>query len=659
MSSNSSNSSTMWKYFDKCDNGGSCKLCRMTVKTCGNTTNLKQHLKRKHPSININVSARKSARSESDPTPFENDEDDPSMVQSTSGTQTTLDTVVVSHSRPTSQCSGYETVLSKGSELSDSISEVSVASNFTVGTSTSRSSSSSCSKQSKLMQPTIAQSFNDIRSFEKGGVKSVSITNSIVYMLVKDNMPFWSTEKDGFKYFMKTVAPMYKIPSRKTITKLISTKYDVLAVQIKNKLSLVENITLTTDIWTDTINTKSYLGMTGHYLNLSKLQLDSVMLGVLELQERHTSENIIGWLDNLLKKWGIEKNQDKHLPCFAHTLNLVVQNALDDTNDIANIINQIKRLVTFFKHSVAATDELHKICKFKLKQSVPTRWNSVYFMLQRFIACSDNIASTIVKFPNSPPMISGAQLFVAKEIMILLKPFEAATKELCGQNYVTASKVIPLLHCLIKKIEPIEINNVISIDFKNNLLKNLKTRFGRVEYLEILSIATILDPRFKTLHSNDPIASSKAIGSIKKKIIDIQIECSESSSSNAGNSSDDENPDNLWSVHNELVSKKAVNAIMYSNEMPTDLKHYLNQPTLSLGDDILKFWNTHGPIYPNLKKNVEPYLAMVATSVPSERLFSKAGQIVTDCRNRLTGKNLNQIMFLGSLTEKDWHLDLI
>lgn len=80
---------------------------------------------------------------------------------------------------------------------------------------------------------------------------------------------------------------------------------------------------------------------------------------------------------------------------------------------------------------------------------------------------------------------------------------------------------------------------------------------------------------------------------------------------------------------------------------------------MSLGDDILKFWDTHGPIYPNLKKVVEPYLAMVATSVPSERLISKAGQIVTDSRNRLTGKNLNQLMFLGSLSEKDWHLDLI
>lgn len=105
------------------------------------------------------------------------------------------------------------------------------------------------------------------------------------------------------------------------------------------------------------------------------------------------------------------------MPCIAHTLKLVVQNALDNANDIASIINKIKHLVTFFKHSVSATDELNKICKLKLKQSVPTRCNSIYFMLEKCIICSDNIASTIVKFPNSPPMISGTQLFIAKEIM--------------------------------------------------------------------------------------------------------------------------------------------------------------------------------------------------------------------------------------------------
>lgn len=91
--------------------------------------------------------------------------------------------------------------------------------------------------------------------------------------------------------------------------------------------------------------------------------------------------------------------------------------------------------------------------------------------------------------------------------------------------------------------------------------------------------------------------------------------------------------------------------------MPTDLKHYLNQPTVPLTDNVLSFWDIHGPIYPHLKKIVDPYLGMVATSVPSERLFSKAGQVMTDSRNRLTGGNLNKLLFLGSLSVNDWQLE--
>lgn len=365
--------------------------------------------------------------------------------------------------------------------------------------------------------------------FLGGGTKNVTITNALVYMLVKDNMPLSTTEKDGFNYFVKRALPLYKAPSRKTITKLISSKYDVLSGKIKNKLSSVESITLTTDIWTDTINTKSYLGITVHFLSVCKLNLESVVLGVLELDERHTSENIAKWLDSALQEWGIEKRQiflvvtdnganiksavstcfgkDKHLPCFAHTINLVVQNALDNTDNVATLINKVKHLVTFFKQCVSASDELHKVCAFKLKQSVSTRWNSVYYMLDRFINCSDHVASIIVKFHKGPTMITGSELFIAKEIVHLLKPFESATKELCAQKYITGSKIIPLMHCLIKKIESVEVNGVVASALKSNLSNNLQTRFGRVEYVEILSIATILDPRFKTLHSNSAVAS--------------------------------------------------------------------------------------------------------------------------------------------------------
>ncbi|XP_060863188.1 E3 SUMO-protein ligase ZBED1-like [Metopolophium dirhodum] len=604
-----SSTSNMCNYFVKVDKphkGGCCKLFNVVVRTSGNTTNLKQHIKRKHPSLNTSKNAKCSKSNTIVYTSVEDDEADSLFVQSVSGAQTTLDTVV-SQSRPESSCSlhsDYDSLISKTSDT------LSVVSNLTTA------SRSSTSTSLKLIQPTIYQSISEFRSYESGGTKNVTITNALIYMLAKDNMPLSSTEKDGFNYFIKKALPLYKAPSRKTITKLISSKYDVLSGQIKNKLSLVESITLTTDLWTDTINTKSYLGITVHFLSLCKLNLESVVLGVLELDERHTSENIAKWLDSALQEWGIEKRQiflvvtenganiknavsvcfdkDKHLPCFAHTINLVVQNALDNTDNIATLIN---------------------------KQSVSTRWNSVYYMLDRFINCSDHVASIIVKFPKGPTMITGSELFIAKEIMHLLKPFEAATKELCAQKYITGSKTIPLMHCLIKKIESVEVNGVVASALKSNLSNNLQTRFGRVEHVEILSIATILDPRFKTLHSNSAVASSKSINAIKKKILELRTDSSETSSHNESSSEDD--PDSLWAVHKQLVSKKALTEPSLNvNEMPTDLKHYLNQPTVPLTDNVLSFWDIHGPIYPHLKKIVDPYLGMVATSVPSERLFS-------------------------------------
>jgi len=106
-------------------------------------------------------------------------------------------------------------------------------------------------------------------------------------MLAKDNMPLSTTEKEGFKFFMQKAAPMYKIPSRKTMTNLIKTKYEVLSELIKSKLSQIEFLTITTDIWTDTINTKSFLGMTIHFLNGSSVTLDSVTIGLRAFCQSH------------------------------------------------------------------------------------------------------------------------------------------------------------------------------------------------------------------------------------------------------------------------------------------------------------------------------------------------------------------------------------
>jgi len=72
-------------------------------------------------------------------------------------------------------------------------------------------------------------------------------------------------------------------------------------------------------------------------------------------------------------------------------------------------------------------------------------------MIDRFLLCSNHIASVLINIRRGPEMLTVDEIDIAKEMLLVLKPMEVATRELCGQKYVTGSTVIPLIHCLIKK----------------------------------------------------------------------------------------------------------------------------------------------------------------------------------------------------------------
>lgn len=85
-------------------------------------------------------------------------------------------------------------------------------------------------------------------------------------MIAKDNLPFRIVEKKGFQISMNSILPLYKIPCRKSITRLIEEKYELLSNMMK-VLSKVKYLSLTTDIWTESLNMKSFLGLTTHFLS--------------------------------------------------------------------------------------------------------------------------------------------------------------------------------------------------------------------------------------------------------------------------------------------------------------------------------------------------------------------------------------------------------
>ena len=74
---------------------------------------------------------------------------------------------------------------------------------------------------------------------------------------------------------------------------------------------------------------------------------------------------------------------------------------------------------------------------------------------------------------------------------------------------------------------------------------------------------------------------------------------------------------------------------------------YCNDPVLSRKEDPLLWWKNNEAKFPNLAKIAMKYLRIPANSVPSERIFSKAGELVSKRRNRLKPKNVDILLFLN------------
>lgn len=102
----------------------------------------------------------------------------------------------------------------------------------------------------------------------------------------------------------------------------------------------------------------------------------------------------------------------------------------------------------------------------------------------------------------------------------------------------------------------------------------------------------------------------------------------------------------LWDEFDEKVHQLAA----VSNPKAAaivEVDKFLAEPLLKRTLNPLEWWNQRRGVYPRLYKLVLKRLCIPATSVPCERIFSKAGNTLTEKRNRLTSKNLSMIMFLN------------
>lgn len=137
-----------------------------------------------------------------------------------------------------------------------------------------------------------------------------------------------------------------------------------------------------------------------------------------------------------------------------------------------------------------------------------TRWNSVFYQLERFVELSEIIAPILLNYPKAPTMLTAQQLEIIKDLVNI--------------HYYTASKIIPIVSCLTETYNKMKYSTDIAAKTNALIVDGLKKRFGSVEQVHLLAAATILDPRFKKNHFADQLACSRAINRINTSIADRQ-----------------------------------------------------------------------------------------------------------------------------------------
>ncbi len=176
---------------------------------------------------------------------------------------------------------------------------------------------------------------------------SISMTKSIHRQLLRfitsGYHPFSIIEEEEFQTLLRMLNPKYTLPSRKTLSNtFLNEEYEKCDEILKKLLLQAQAVALTTDGWTS-INNESFYAVKAHFFD-EKFLLRSVLIACEKFDQRHTAENIATFLRHIATEWkignkitvvvtdnaynivaAVKKCGWRHIGCFAHTLNLIVQ----------------------------------------------------------------------------------------------------------------------------------------------------------------------------------------------------------------------------------------------------------------------------------------------------------------------------------------------
>ena len=82
-----------------------------------------------------------------------------------------------------------------------------------------------------------------------------------------------------------------------------------------------------------------------------------------------------------------------------------------------------------------------------------------------------------------------------------------------------------------------------------------------------------------------------------------------------------------------VILKLRISTVSLHEQASAEVSRYRAEPQIELDHKPLQWWKEHKSNYPTLSKLARNTLCIVATSVPSESLFSISGNIISHKRD--------------------------
>ena len=326
----------------------------------------------------------------------------------------------------------------------------------------------------------------------------------------------------------------------------------------------------------------------------------------------------------LLQQWAFNLQQKKDTP--------------DPFPDITSLIASAKALVTHVKQSNYRLNLLTK-----LKQEVPTRWDTIYDMLE---SISKNYA-VLEQEPRLEVYMADIIPGLLAELIKLLYPLKDMRMTLCADKNPTIHLVVMTYHD-IKKLMKFGKRDSVSIQMlKLRFLRQLNLRFPLSVYH---LMATFLTPGYRSFgkeHIDKPQVDKARellesyMDEIPESDVDTDDEFGESTTLDpVSQAKQSKNPFDIYK------EKPATKPNVSKSEISDYEEMSFTQDEIDLCP--IQFWLSNQKRFPKLSSVALWLLSCPATNNSSERCFSSTKNTITPHRNLLLPETVDSLIFVGS-----------